>query len=85
MKWNAEQFLTGAGMMLAATVLLPVLKAVAVPVIVTTATGAQVVGSEVRKKLSFAREEFEDFIAEVQFERLKHHIDRDIQHGVDGR
>jgi hypothetical protein len=79
MKLKPEQFVTGAGLLLAASVLVPALKTVLKPAVTGGLTGAAVVGNEARKRFSFVREELEDFMAEVQFERLKKRIDSEME------
>lgn len=69
--------LTGAGMVLAGLVVLPMLKGLRQTVSVTQ-LGAGVAGEELRRRFSFVREEAEDFWAEVQFERFRRQIDREM-------
>jgi hypothetical protein len=79
MNLKAEQWISGVGLLFAASVLIPNLKALAQPAISGGLTGASLAGNEVRKRFSFVREELEDFMAEVQFERLKKRIDREME------
>lgn len=70
--------MTGIGLALAASVLLPVVKAVARPMLAAGMQGAVTVGNQVRSGVSYIREEVEDLLAEAQFERMKNQIDRDM-------
>jgi hypothetical protein len=76
LKLNAENVLAAAGLTLAASVLVPMLRGVAGAGGSTALEGAAEMGDRARKGLSFVREELEDFFAEVQFERIKNRIDR---------
>ncbi|CAM3810075.1 hypothetical protein [Alicyclobacillus pomorum] len=79
MNWKAEQWVASVGLMFAASVLVPKLKTVAKPAISGGFTGASLAGNEVRKRFSLVREELEDFMAEVQFERFKKRIDSEME------
>jgi hypothetical protein len=77
-KLNAENLLAAAGLSLAASVLVPMLREVANTR--SRGTSARVLGisDRARRGWSFVQEEMEDFLAEVQFERLKKRIDREM-------
>lgn len=82
MKVSAEGALTGIGLTFAATVLVPMLRSVTRPVVQGSQAGLVTAGLEVQKRLSYAgsmlKEEMEDFMAEVEFERFKKRIDLEI-------
>lgn len=73
-----EGILTGIGLSLAATVLLPVIKNTARPLTLAGIQGATLLGNEIKSGISYIKEEIEDIIAEAQFERMKKSIDKDI-------
>lgn len=81
MKLNTEQLLTGAGLALGTVVLMPLVKRAAQPILGSGVVGATLAGTGVRQRLSFVREELEDFMAEVQFERLKQRLDKETGSG----
>jgi hypothetical protein len=70
-KLNAENLLAAAGLTLAASVLVPMLKGVAKAGSRGAIVGVIGMSDRAREGWSFVQEEIEDFIAEVQFERLK--------------
>ncbi len=79
MNLKAEQLVTSVGLLFAASVLVPKLKTITKPAISGGLSGASLAGNEVRKRFSFVREELEDFMAEVQFERFKKRIDSEME------
>jgi len=78
--FTLEGMATGLGIALAATVLLPVAKAVARPLVAAGVQGVAAVGSTVKNGVNYVREEMEDIVAEAQWERMKNEIDQDILH-----
>ncbi|MCL6600141.1 MAG: hypothetical protein K6T81_15595 [Alicyclobacillus macrosporangiidus] len=81
MKLNAENLLAAAGLSLAASVLVPMLKGVVGAESRGAFAGAVGMSDRGRKAWSFVQEEIEDFLAEVQFERIKNNIDREMGGG----
>jgi hypothetical protein len=80
-KLNAENVLAAAGLTLAASVLVPMLRDVAGSMGSGALEGAVGMTGRARKGWSFIQEEVEDFFAEVQFERMKNRIHREIGGG----
>lgn len=80
MNFTLEGMATGLGLALAATVLLPVAKAVARPLVTAGVQGVAAVSSTVKNGVTYVREEMEDIVAEAQWERMKQNIDQDILH-----
>ncbi len=78
--FTLEGMATGLGIALAATVLLPVAKAVARPLVAAGVQGVAAVGTTVKNGVNYVREEVEDIVAEAQWERMKRSIDQDILH-----
>lgn len=77
---SVEGIVTGLGVALAASVLLPVAKSVARPLAAAGVQGAAALRDQVQSGLSYLKEEIEDIVAEAQFERLRDSIDQDIVH-----
>jgi hypothetical protein len=61
--------LTGIGMLFATSVLVPLLKDMAKPIVSAGVASATVAGIQARKRYAFVREEYQDFMAEVQYSR----------------
>jgi hypothetical protein len=78
---SVEGVVTGIGLTLAASVLLPVVKQVARPLAEAGLQSATLLASQVKSGVSYLKEEIEDIVAEAQFERLKKSIDLDIANG----
>lgn len=78
MNFSLEGMVTGIGVAVAASILLPVVKSVARPVLTAGVQGATIIGNQVRSGVSYIKEEVEDIVAEAQFERIKRNIDRDM-------
>lgn len=82
MKVHPEQALTGLGLTFAVSVLVPMLRRTGNLMWGQGREGLAMTAHEMQKRLEYvgavAREELEDFMAEVEFERFKRKIDRDI-------
>lgn len=79
MNFTLEGMITGVGLALAASVLLPVVKNAARPLTAAGIQGINLVGNQVKSGLGYLREEVEDLVAEAQFERFKQSMDEEIQ------
>jgi hypothetical protein len=77
---SVEGIVTGVGLALAASVLLPAAKRVAGPLAVAGMQGVAALRDQVKSSVTYVKEEIEDIVAEAQFERLKNSIDQDILH-----
>ena len=77
---SVEGIVTGVGLALAASVLLPAAKRVARPLAIAGVQGAVALRDQVKSGVSYIKEEVEDIVAEAQFERLRNSIDQDIMH-----
>jgi hypothetical protein len=78
---SVEGVVTGIGLTLAASVLLPVVKQVARPLAEAGLQSAVLLGQQVKSGVSYLKEEIEDIVAEAQFERMKQSIDYDMEQG----
>lgn len=82
MKSYSEQILTGIGLTFAASVLVPLLKSATSPAFTYRPVGLLTAKSELQQRLSSVgartKEELEDFLAEVEFERFKRKIDVEV-------
>jgi hypothetical protein len=80
LNFTLEGMATGLGLALAATVLLPVAKTVARPLVAAGVQGVSALGNTVKNGVTYVKEEMEDLVAEAQWERMKQSIDQDILH-----
>ncbi len=71
----AERIIVGAALVVGSTVLLPIAK----ETLGAAAQAGKRAWSGVRFEWKRIREEVEDIVAEAQFERMKHQIDREIR------
>ncbi|GMA51749.1 hypothetical protein GCM10025857_31060 [Alicyclobacillus contaminans] len=76
-KLNAENLLAAAGLSLAASVLVPLLRDLSKTRSGDTVAAGLGVSDRARKGWSCVQEEMEDFLAEVQFKRLSNKIHRE--------
>lgn len=77
---SVEGIVTGVGLALAASVLVPAARRIAKPLAIAGMQGAVVLRDQVKSGVTYLKEEMEDIVAEAQFERLKNSIDQDIMH-----
>lgn len=78
MKLSAQSAVASGGLVLAVSVLLPILKSISGPALTGARVGTGALLQGVANTASYLKEEVEDFVAETQFERLKKRIDSDI-------
>jgi len=78
MKFSVENTVASGGLVLAVSVLLPILKSVSGPALTGARVGTGALFQGVSNTVSYLKEEVEDFVAETQFERLKKRIDSDM-------
>lgn len=79
MNFSLEGMITGIGVALAASVILPMVKKVARPAMAVGIQGATMLGNEVKSRVGHIKEGIEDIVAEAQFERMRKQIDRDME------
>jgi hypothetical protein len=73
-----EKWLIGAALTAAAPTLLPIVKNILRPLATTELYGSGDWIDRVKTTTQFIREEFEDIVAEAQFERMKKQLDLEM-------
>lgn len=76
--FSLEGMLTGVAVTVAASVLYPVLKKTAAPLMEAGKEGAAELTHQIKSGVATMREGIEDLVAEAHFERMKQAVDCDL-------
>ncbi|TVY10429.1 DUF5132 domain-containing protein [Paenibacillus cremeus] len=75
---QAEKWIVGAALAVAASTLVPILKSTWKPLVEDGVQTGSGLTDKIKYAVQVARDEIEDIVAEAQFERMKRRLDQEI-------